>query len=105
MIATCLIYPICYSANLFQFSILETGSPEEQFRRDALEVLSDTFETLNTALPPNEERHQFSQRRLDVALKRAIERYDLRSQLDIYDKLVEVSFQFPSNAFCCFHLI
>ncbi|KAI6765520.1 hypothetical protein HG530_006590 [Fusarium avenaceum] len=74
------------------FSILETGSPEEQFRRDALEVLSDTFETLNTALPPNEARHQFFQLRLDVALKRAIDSYDLRSQLDIYDKLVEVYF-------------
>ncbi|KIL87132.1 hypothetical protein FAVG1_09686 [Fusarium avenaceum] len=74
------------------FSILESGSPEEQFHKDALEVLSDTFETLNTALPPNEERHQFSQLPLDVALKRAIGSYDLRSQLDIYDKLVEVYF-------------
>jgi hypothetical protein len=55
-------------------------------------------------LPLNQESHQFSQRRLDVALKRAVERYDLRSQLDIYDKLVEVSFPFASNSFCCFHL-
>lgn len=90
--------------SLFQFSILETGSPEEQFRRDALEVLSDTFETLNTAVPPNEARHQFLQLPLNVALKRAIDSYDLRSQLDIYDKLVEVSFPIPGNVFCCLHL-
>src|ERR1041384_6067650 len=99
-----LIYPIYYSAKFVQFSTLETGSPEEEFRTDALEVLSNTFQTLNTVLPLNEERHQVSQRYLDDALKRAIERYDLRSQLDLYDKLVEVSFPSPINAFCCFRL-
>lgn len=89
---------------LFQFSILEIGSPEERFRKDALEVLSDTFQTLNASLSLNEESHQSSQHRLDVALKQAIDRYDLRSQLDIYDKLVEVGFPFPGDAFCCLHL-
>ncbi|KAF5988074.1 hypothetical protein FBULB1_1631 [Fusarium bulbicola] len=63
--------------------------PSEDFSPlKSLDTLVDAFDALNTA-SSNQEQDPPP---LDQSLRDAIQRYDTRSQLDIYDKLVEVYF-------------
>ncbi|KAF5615105.1 hypothetical protein F52700_13565 [Fusarium sp. NRRL 52700] len=64
------------------------GSSEDFSPLKSLDTLVDTFHALNTASSNKEQDPP----PLDQTLRDAIQRYDTRSQLDIYDKLAEVYF-------------
>ncbi|KAF5532858.1 hypothetical protein FMEXI_12179 [Fusarium mexicanum] len=70
------------------FADYSVDSSEDFSPLKSLDTLVDAFDALNTA-SSNQEQDPPP---LDQSLRDAIQRYDTRSQLDIYDKLVEVYF-------------